>query len=158
MAGRRQDPRVVYVNSEPAPILFAYDGSDQAKAAIEYAGRELPHERPAIVLTVWEPLTAVALGGVALISQTEFDAEIGEEAAHVAEGGRSLAQDAGFRATSRVRRGSPVWKEIVDAAEEAQAELIVAGSHGRSGVTGVLLGSVAQAVSRHCHLAVLIVH
>jgi hypothetical protein len=35
------------------PVLFAYDGSDQAKAAIREAGQQLSPGRKAIVLTVW---------------------------------------------------------------------------------------------------------
>jgi hypothetical protein len=41
-----------------SPVLFAYDGSDQAKAAIEVAGQQLSPGRKAIVLTVWQPLGA----------------------------------------------------------------------------------------------------
>ena len=45
-------------------MLFAYDGSEHAKAAIEQAGEQLRTGRDALVLTVWEPLEAVPfLGG-----------------------------------------------------------------------------------------------
>jgi nucleotide-binding universal stress UspA family protein len=53
---------------------------------------------------------------------------------------------------------APTWKGIVDAAEEHNASLIVLGSHGRSGLTGIVVGSVASAVAAHSRRSVLIVH
>jgi universal stress protein A len=47
--------------------------------------------------------------------------------------------------------------EIVNAAKEWPADVIVIGSHGRAGVTRVLLGSVAEAVMRHAPCPVLVV-
>ncbi len=52
--------------------------------------------------------------------------------------------------------GSPA-AEIVKAAREWAADLIVIGSHGRAGVKRVLLGSVAEAVMRHSPCPVLVV-
>jgi nucleotide-binding universal stress UspA family protein len=45
----------------------------------------------------------------------------------------------------------------VNAAKEWPADVIVIGSHGRAGVTRVLLGSVAEAVMRHAPCPVLVV-
>jgi nucleotide-binding universal stress UspA family protein len=55
-----------------------------------------------------------------------------------------------------VKVGSPAG-EIVQAAVEWPADLIVIGSHGRRGVTRALLGSVAEAVMRHASCPVLVV-
>jgi nucleotide-binding universal stress UspA family protein len=52
--------------------------------------------------------------------------------------------------------GSP-GQEIVKAAKDWPADMIVIGSHGRSGLGRVLLGSVAEAVMRHAPCPVLIV-
>jgi hypothetical protein len=47
-------PRPVHHRAEEAgPVLFAYDGSDLAKAAIAEAGHQLTRRREALVLTVW---------------------------------------------------------------------------------------------------------
>jgi len=75
------------------------------------------------------------------------------------EGGRLLAA---FRVRAApqppplefVLVGKPA-AEIVKAAKEWSADVIVIGSHGRAGVTRVLLGSVAEAVMRHAPLDVL---
>jgi nucleotide-binding universal stress UspA family protein len=53
----------------------------------------------------------------------------------------------GIRVTSDVRRGEPV-AEIVAAARETGADIIAMTTHGRSGFSRLLLGSVAEAVLR----------
>lgn len=55
-----------------------------------------------------------------------------------------------------VQIGSPVT-EIVNAAKDWPADLIVIGSHGRGGMARVLLGSVAEGVMRHARCPVLVV-
>jgi len=51
--------------------------------------------------------------------------------------------------------GDPFW-EICKAAEQNQADLIIMGSHGRTGLAHVLLGSVAERVVRHAPCPVLV--
>jgi nucleotide-binding universal stress UspA family protein len=140
------------------PVLFAYDGSDLAGHAITEAGRQLRAGQDAIVLTIWEPFNVgfLPVGGAA------FDAagadEVRAAAEKTAAQGASLAEEAGFRATTMTAEGAPTWKGIVDAADEHNASLIVLGSHGRSGVTSLVVGSVAAAVAAHSRRSVLIIH
>ena len=140
------------------PVVFAYDGSDLAKSAIAEAGQLMSPDRDALVVTVWQPFDVgfVPAGGA------EFDAaatdQVRRAAARTAAEGASLATEAGFRAQSAEAEGSPTWKVLVDISDERDASAIVLGSHGRSGVAGVLLGSVAGAVASHSHRAVLIAH
>ena len=141
------------------PVLFAYDGSDFAKAAIEVAARELPAGRPAIVITVWQPLEAIPFGGLAAAgTNEEVDKGVEEQAMQVAEEGAELAKATGFDAKPLTERGTPTWRSIVDAADEKDASLIVLGSHGRTGIMELMLGSVAGAVASHTKRAVLIAH
>ena len=146
------------MSSDQAPLVFAYDGSDQAKAAIAYAGNELPKDRPAVILTVWGPLSAVPFGGIAVMSGPDLDPAIEQEAQRTAEEGKALLEAAGFGASARVERGVPIWQRIVEVCDELGATMVVLGSHGHSGLQAVLLGSVATAVSQHTSLPVLIVH
>ena len=55
-----------------------------------------------------------------------------------------------------VRTGKPS-AEIVKAAAEWPADLVVVGSHGRNAVSRALLGGVAEAVTRHAPCPVLVV-
>jgi nucleotide-binding universal stress UspA family protein len=59
-------------------------------------------------------------------------------------------------ATGVVRLGSP-WEQILEAAQELGADLIVVGSHGRTGVARALLGSIAEKVVRLSAVPVLTV-
>ena len=54
-------------------------------------------------------------------------------------------------------RASPVGDAILDAAAQAGAELIVMGTHGRTGVRRLVLGSVAEYVLRHAECPVVTV-
>ena len=139
------------------PILIAYDGSDQAKAAIALAGRTLRTPRSAVVVSVFEPLGAIPFWGVPVARVPSIFVEEAEDAAKkVSEEGAELARKAGFEATSAVVQGSPIWEKIVQAARSEGAGIIVIGSHGRSGVRYAAMGSVATAVAHHATVPVLI--
>jgi nucleotide-binding universal stress UspA family protein len=140
------------------PVLFAYDGSELAKLAIEEAGRQLESGREAVVLTVWRPFVV----GFIAPPDIEFDAAASDEVRKAGEQtaaqGASLAQAAGFRAESLAVKEAPTWKAIANAADDRDVSLIVLGSHGKSGVSGMFVGSVASAVAAHSGRTVLIVH
>jgi len=142
-------------------VLIAYDGSDHAKGAIADAGQQLAPGRPATVLTVWQPLEGMSFVGLrgyaANIDQAIVD-EAREAAEEVALDGAERAREAGFDAVPLAVSGDPIWKVIVEAADEQDADVIVLGSRGRSGISYVLLGSVAAAVAQHSSRSVLIVH
>jgi len=140
------------------PVVFAYDGSELAKLAIDDAARQLGPGRDALVLTVWQPFDVGFVPTVALRLNAAEIADVRHAAAQTAAGGASLAKAAGFNARGLEAEAAPTWKGIVHAAEEHDASLIVLGSHGRTGLAGVLLGSVAEAVAAHSRRSVLIVH
>jgi nucleotide-binding universal stress UspA family protein len=144
--------------SESGPVLFAYDGSELAKLAIEEAGRQLAPGRDALVVCVWEPFDV----GFVPVTGLSFDAaqirDVKRAAEDTAAEGASLAEAAGFRARSVAVEGAPSWKAIVEVADERDASVIVLGSHGRTGLADVLLGSVAGAVAAHSRRTVLISH
>jgi nucleotide-binding universal stress UspA family protein len=140
------------------PVLFAYDGCELAKLAIEEAGRQLAPGRDALVVCVWQPADV----GFLPTSKRHFDAQDANEVRQAAEEtaayGASLAQQAGFQTESIAIKAAPTWKGIIEVAEERGATLIVLGSHRRSGLVGHLLGSVAAAVVAHSASSVLVVH
>jgi nucleotide-binding universal stress UspA family protein len=139
-------------------VLFAYDGSDLARLAIEDAGQQLAPGRDAVVLTVWRPYAV----GFRPAREVDFDAaapnEVRTVAKETAAYGASLAEAAGFPTTSMEIEAAPTWKGICQVADERDAGLIVLGSHGKRGMAGVFLGSVAGAVAAHSPRTVLIAH
>ena len=142
---------------DDGPILFAYDGSDQAQAAIRHAGRQLNTDRDAIVLTLWQPYGSLPFaGGEGLPPGLEDEME--REAEKVAEQGARLARSIGFHATARAERADSVWRSILDWARDRGASIVVMGSHGRTGLKAALTGSVATTVSRHADRPVMIVN
>ena len=144
--------------SDGRPVLFAYDGSELARLAFEEAGRQLRPGRDAVVLTVWRPFAV----GFIPMPEVKFDAAASDEVRKAAEQtaahGASMANTAGFRAQSLAITDAPTWKGIARVADDRDASLIVLGSHGKSGLAGVFLGSVAAAVAAHSGRTVLIVH
>jgi nucleotide-binding universal stress UspA family protein len=68
----------------------------------------------------------------------------------------AVAADAGAEAEIQVRVG-PVVPGILAAAEESHADLIVIGTHGRTGLARVVLGSIAESVAHKAHVPVMLV-
>jgi nucleotide-binding universal stress UspA family protein len=143
---------------EDHPILIAYDGSEYAKAAIKQAGEQLRNGRRAIVLTVWQPYSAAGFVGAPGVAPVGLEEDVERGARRVAEEGAKLARKAGFEAESVAERGDPIWQRIVQSADEHDASIVVMGSHGRTGVARMLLGSVAGTAASHTERPVLIAH
>ena len=143
--------------SGSGPILFAYDGSDLARLAIEEAG-ELLKGGDALVACVWQPFDVGFIPPTGL----QFDAAqvqaVRRAAEQTAEHGASLAEAAGFSAQAEEVEATPSWRGIVDLADQRDAKVIVLGSHGRSGLSDIFVGSVAAAVSAHTQRTILITH
>lgn len=146
-------------------MLIAYDGSDEAKRALAYAG-QLLRVKTAYILTAWEPLQrqAARTAGASGMMQPDWDSttENGDpahdEAAAICREGIELAAQAGFVAEPYlVESETTIWSAIVDAAKELDAGVIVSGTRGVSGLRGLLQSSTADAVMKNAGRPVLIV-
>jgi nucleotide-binding universal stress UspA family protein len=145
-------------------ILICYDGSPDAEAAIDHTAALLGG-RPAIVLTVWEPLADVMArtgAGLAYSSPTVDYAEVdraSEDAARArAEEGAERARRAGLEAQPRTaERGGTVSQTILATAEELGADVIVMGTRGLTGLKSLFLGSVSRGVLQHADRPVIVV-
>jgi nucleotide-binding universal stress UspA family protein len=144
--------------SASGPLVFAYDGSELAKHAIEEAGRLLDAGGEALVVTVWQPFDVGFLAPADLQLDAAQIADVRAAAAQTAAAGAALAEAAGFRAQSAEIEKAPTWKGIAELADAHDARLVVLGSHGRSGLAGALVGSVAGTLAAHSRRSVLIVH
>jgi nucleotide-binding universal stress UspA family protein len=145
-------------DNHAGPILIAYDGSEYAKRAIKEAGRQLTNGRKAIVLTVWQPYATMAFVGAPGVAPVGLDEDTEKDALRVAQEGARLARLAGFEAEPAAERGEAIWQRIVESADEHDASIVVMGSHGRTGIPRVLLGSVATTAASHTDKPVLIAH
>ena len=65
--------------------------------------------------------------------------------------------DLGIPVEAKLLEGQVVHREIIREAETSKADLIVIGSHGRTGLKRIFLGSVAQSVLGEAHIPVLVV-
>lgn len=139
-------------------ILLAIDGSAPSQDAIdEVAHRPWPSPSTVRILSVIQPYTPPATEFVLAAATLK---EIRERQAADAEqltrrAGERIAAS-GLSVETAVGEGDP-RTAIVDAADEWQADLIVVGSHGRTGLERLILGSVAQAVVAHAHCSVEVV-
>jgi len=146
-----------------APVLFGYDGSEHARAAIDRAGHLL-RPGPAVVVTVWSTLAGAAPsamlalpGGVVAEAVSDIDAATREAAEAMAAEGAALAVAAGFEARPHVvRRSGAFFSALIACADELDAAAIVLGSRGRSALAATLLGSVSTGVLHHTTRPVLI--
>jgi nucleotide-binding universal stress UspA family protein len=143
-----------------APILICFDGSDEARRAIEQAGAILGGGH-AVVLNTWELLT-VPVGGYGLedfavgVPVREVEDASRERAQKLAADGAELARAQGFDAEPAVKEGPPAGA-IIEAAEERSAKLIVIGSRGYGGLKGSMMGSVSNQVIHHAPCPVLVI-
>jgi nucleotide-binding universal stress UspA family protein len=86
---------------------------------------------------------------------TSYLAEEEAEAQHALDACLQRVHNAGLAGTAVVVYGVP-WTKIVETARTMQADLIVLGSHGRTGLSHMLLGSVAERVVRLAPCPVLV--
>lgn len=146
---------------ELGKILLATDFSDDSVNARRYA-EELARKFSSeiVVLHVDQPLAPVMVSELGPAFDVGAMNQIAEEQrlAVQRELDRIVTQlrDAGIKARSLLRVGAP-FVEIIHAAQGEGVDLIVMGTHGRTGLAHVLLGSVAERVVQKAGCAVLTV-
>lgn len=132
--------------------LVPFDGSPQSEAALTFAVSEWP-EATHTLLYVADPVTTGyrdrALPGG---SETWYN-NVRERARGYFEEAAALT---GREFDTRIEVGDPE-RIIVDVAEDGPFDHVVLGSHGREGVSRVLLGSVAETVVRRSSVPVTVV-
>ncbi len=147
-------------------IIIAYDGTPPADAAIDdltMAG--LPETGEAVVLSVaevWLPpenLQDEEVINPYIEGIVEGHRQRAREAVVAAQGFADRAREQvvnhfpGWKVVAEGTYGSPAW-EVIDRSETFDADLIVVGSHGRSAIGRLFLGSVSQKVLTEAHCSV----
>ena len=136
-------------------ILVPYDFSDHSKEALDWALEladtwqarvELLH-----VIHILPPVVDIPSDMYADVERDQIaDAQQRLEALRTEK-----TSDTPATIDIHVQRGVP-FQAICDYAETHQADMIVMGSHGRTGLSHVFLGSVAERVIRHAPCPVLV--
>jgi nucleotide-binding universal stress UspA family protein len=145
-------------------ILLCYDGSEDARAALESAAK-LFQGAEVTVLTVWEPFVEVVArsnvgyGMVPSIPDSdEVDQASTKAADRTAAEGAELATKLGLKAEPLTfAQTSTTARAILAEADKLSASAIVMGSRGLTGVKSMLLGSVSHEVIQHADRAVVVV-
>ena len=139
-------------------ILYPTDFSDVSKKAIDYIKklRERGSET-IIVLHVINQRGMQAVEQYASGNAIEIEQRIMDDAKQQIKVIEDELKKSGFKVKSMIKTGIPV-REILKAEEkEENVSVIVIGSHGKSNLEEIFLGSVSEKVSRKCKSPVLIV-
>ena len=147
-------------------VVVAYDGSDQALAAVKKAAEIVGGEEDAklhVVFVTTHPnaqLPANFNSASFLLSVEDimalYNKTIAEETEKVKEGIGDALDSLGDKATIEVIPGYTPAADILGYAEKVKADLIVMGSRGLGAIRGVL-GSVSYAVLREAPMPVLVI-
>lgn len=144
-------------------IVLATDGSQSAGDAERFlAALPIAQRVPVSVVSVGEvigtpgsTLAPVAYGRVLQAYETRR-AAMEQTHRDIAAGAVGRLRDAGVEADAIVGIGDPA-AEVLMAASSVAADLIVVGTHGRTGLKRLLLGSTARRVLNHAAVSVLVV-
>lgn len=138
-------------------ILIPTDGSPLSDAAVK-AGIEFCKETKAraTVITVTMPFPNSPLSGYAGETRGIYEAGMKKEADERLAHAEDMARKAGVPCDTRAYHDWHPFQSIVEAAETAKCDAIFMASHGRRGLTGLLLGSETQKVLTHTKLPVVV--
>jgi nucleotide-binding universal stress UspA family protein len=131
-------------------VLFAYDGSPFSKRALRYAKRFGPDLRVAVIAV------AQVLIEAPRTEQSTAPEHGTREVARQLDEARTILTEDGVEAEFISAVGNPA-AEIIGAAEERDADLIIVGHRGRSSISRFIEGSVSDRVVRHATCDVLVV-
>jgi nucleotide-binding universal stress UspA family protein len=139
-------------------LLIPTDGSDLSRKAVLY-GVQLAKETGAKVtaLTLAEPYHVASMDAV-LVSVGEDEYEEGSRriAEQALEQVRIAADAAGVPCDTIREVHDQPYRAIIDAAHAKGCDLIVMASHGRRGISALLLGSETVKVLTHSTIPVLV--
>jgi nucleotide-binding universal stress UspA family protein len=140
-------------------ILIGVDDSPHSRAAVEFVKKMAwPKDSSILVLSVAR--TVVGVYAEAFVPAPAYVADLSADTRRFCEetaaGAERELKGTGLKTEARVLQGDP-RTALVDAARTERADLVVVGSHGRTGVAKLLMGSVASHVVTHAPCSVMVV-
>lgn len=139
-------------------ILIPTDGTDLSRKAVLY-GVQLAKAVGAKVtaITIRAPYAVSSLDTIAVLgSQEQYDQESSQVAQRALAQVEMAGEAAGVAVETVQATHDQPFRAIVDSAEANRCDLIVMASHGRRGVSALLLGSETQKVLTHSVIPVLV--
>ncbi|MFB6092114.1 MAG: universal stress protein [Haloquadratum sp.] len=134
-------------------ILLPTDGSEASLAAAEHAGRLAATSGATVhVVSIGDSRNRFESPSSGLAPEAWREAELERAESAVEETIERLPDDVELDRT--VRMGIP-QDEILDLIDELGADVVVMGTHGRSGLDRYLVGSVTERIVRHSPVPVL---
>jgi nucleotide-binding universal stress UspA family protein len=139
-------------------ILVPVDGSSTSERALQEA-LGLARQQTAELELVYVMEDVLFLENEAYINYEEVRRSARSEGEKTLGRAQAVVQQAGVKAAQRLleARGERIASVIIEEARRWPADLIVIGTHGRSGFSRILFGSVAEGVVRTAHIPVLLV-
>jgi nucleotide-binding universal stress UspA family protein len=140
-------------------ILIATDGSSLATRAVEH-GVNLAKSLGAkvLLLTVTERFHVFALEADQIEETSDsFREHMQKHAERTLSEASEIARNLGIEATSLHMEDDAPYQAIIRTAESQRCDVIVMASHGRGGVSALLLGSETMKVLAHSNIPVLVV-
>jgi nucleotide-binding universal stress UspA family protein len=145
-------------------VMLALDGSPEAARVLEEALRSPllagAHVSVVSVAPSRIPSAGVMFAGgygVPIGWYEESVASVRATLESAAQEGAARFAAAGIDASWSVLEGDPA-ATLIEAAERGSMDLVVVGTHGRTGLVRLVLGSVARNVLLHAHASVLVLH
>ena len=139
-------------------ILVPLDGSELAKKALDHAEKLAKTFDAEIILFQVVPFMPIYYGSPELVMPLIVDDKQKEAAERYLTNLAEEIKTRGHKVTAMVKTGQQVAVEIIDFAKESGVDLIVMCTHGRSGITLWVLGSVAHKVLTRAETPILLVH
>jgi len=137
-------------------ILVPLDGSDLAERAILHAREIARGTRSEILLMQAVNFPLPVVPEAVLMPDPEWLAEAKKEAARYLEGIAAPLREAGMRVRTLLDERPPA-DAILHVAAREEVDLIVMSTHGRGGLSRMLMGSVAESVFRATSRTVMLV-
>lgn len=138
-------------------ILVPLDGSELAKKGLDEAEKLAKHFDSEIILFQVVPFMPI-YGSPELITPLLVDEKQKEASERYLSDLAEELRKKGLKVRAMVKTGQQVAAEIIDFAKESGVDLIVMCTHGRSGITRWVLGSVAHKVLTRAETPVLLIH
>lgn len=139
-------------------ILIPTDGSELSRKALTH-GVELAQKIGAsvVILTVTLPFQVFS-AEAAMIEDTpaDYSERVAIQAAKTLSAAAAVAAAAGVTTETLAVENDRPYEAIIATAAEKGADLIVMSSHGRKGISALILGSETSKVLTHCRIPVLI--